>query len=222
MKSAVTHPWLRRVSDYHSGGVSAAERAAVLAHLAECDECQQALATYRRFYALTRSPLRLRDGAAGALAEYRLLQHEQTMIPTDLEQTTEDPMTRRPQPRTAPSQSDGDESLHPPSLPIRWRAPNRYLSGLAAVAALLVVALFAQLFFTAIRPPHGQGLHISLRPVHTGRFTEYTLPTLSSSPSGIAMGRDGNLWFTEPGIDAIGRMSLTGVLKEFPLPPPGV
>ncbi len=51
--------WLRRVSDYHSGGIDAAERAQVEAHLATCDECQNALAMYRRFYALARSPLAL-------------------------------------------------------------------------------------------------------------------------------------------------------------------
>jgi hypothetical protein len=49
--------WPRRLSDYHSGGVSDAERAAVEDHLRTCAECQEALAMYRRFYALLRSPL---------------------------------------------------------------------------------------------------------------------------------------------------------------------
>ncbi|HEX6541560.1 MAG TPA: zf-HC2 domain-containing protein [Ktedonobacterales bacterium] len=57
--STSRHEWLRRVSDYHSGGASDAERAAVEAHLATCQECQEALAMYRRFYGLLRSPLRL-------------------------------------------------------------------------------------------------------------------------------------------------------------------
>jgi hypothetical protein len=56
------HDWLRRVSDYHSGGVSGAERAAVEAHLLTCSECREALAMYQRFYRLLRSPLAL-DGA---------------------------------------------------------------------------------------------------------------------------------------------------------------
>ncbi len=51
--------WLRRVSDYHSGGIGAAERAQVEAHLATCAECREALAMYQRFYALARSPLAL-------------------------------------------------------------------------------------------------------------------------------------------------------------------
>jgi photosystem II stability/assembly factor-like uncharacterized protein len=48
--------WLRRVSDYHSGGIVEDERARVEAHLATCAECREALAMYQRFYALARSP----------------------------------------------------------------------------------------------------------------------------------------------------------------------
>ena len=60
MKSpSATHDWLKRVSDYHSGSVGDAERAAVEAHLATCQQCQEAFAMYRRFYSLLRSPLRL-------------------------------------------------------------------------------------------------------------------------------------------------------------------
>lgn len=59
MASTTTHPWLARLSDYHSGGVSAAEGAAVEAHLATCQQCQQALADYRRLYALAAKPVRL-------------------------------------------------------------------------------------------------------------------------------------------------------------------
>jgi hypothetical protein len=56
------HDWLRRVSDYQSGGVSGAERAAIEAHLLTCAECREALVMYQRFYRLLRSPLWL-DGA---------------------------------------------------------------------------------------------------------------------------------------------------------------
>ena len=42
----------------------------------------------------------------------------------------------------------------------------------------------------------------------TGIITQYTLPTPKSGPEGIALGPDGNLWFTEFGVpddgDAIG------------------
>jgi hypothetical protein len=55
--------WLRRVSDYHSGGIADDERARVEAHLATCAECHEALAVYQRFYALARSPLALGEPA---------------------------------------------------------------------------------------------------------------------------------------------------------------
>jgi anti-sigma factor RsiW len=64
--------WLRRVSDYHSGGIDADERAQVEAHLATCSECQEALAMYQRFYALARSPLALGEPSAD-LADRRSL-----------------------------------------------------------------------------------------------------------------------------------------------------
>lgn len=59
MTTSARHEWLRRLSDYHNGDGSAAERAAVEEHLQTCLECQEALAMYRRFYSLLRSPLRL-------------------------------------------------------------------------------------------------------------------------------------------------------------------
>jgi hypothetical protein len=58
-RSTSQHEWLRRVADHHSGGGSDAEHAAVEAHLATCQECQEALAMYRRLYSLLQSPLRL-------------------------------------------------------------------------------------------------------------------------------------------------------------------
>jgi hypothetical protein len=83
MTTTAPHAWLRRVSDYHSGGVSATERAAVEAHLADCAECRLALAAYRRLYTLARSPLRLGDGGEGPLMDYQPLLLEETMLTTD-------------------------------------------------------------------------------------------------------------------------------------------
>lgn len=59
MTAATEHEWLHRLSDYQSGGVSDAERAAVEEHMKTCSSCQEALAMYRRFYILLRSPLSL-------------------------------------------------------------------------------------------------------------------------------------------------------------------
>jgi hypothetical protein len=68
MTITTEHEWLRRLSDYHSGGVDAAEAAAVEEHLAGCPECREALRVYRRFYVLASSPLRLGE-PSGTLAE---------------------------------------------------------------------------------------------------------------------------------------------------------
>ncbi|HEY7983583.1 MAG TPA: zf-HC2 domain-containing protein, partial [Ktedonobacterales bacterium] len=125
MSATTTHAWLRRVSDYHSGSVSATERAAVEAHLTECAECRLALAAYRRLYTLARSPLRLGDGGAGALTEYRPMMLEETMTTTDTD-------TRRAPP---------------------WRRPPTRLTALGAIAAVLVIAILAAALFARFRSP---------------------------------------------------------------------
>lgn len=37
--------------------------------------------------------------------------------------------------------------------------------------------------------------------------TEYTIPTLASTPTGITAGPDGNLWFTESAGNKIGKIT---------------
>jgi hypothetical protein len=125
MSALTAHAWLRRVSDYHSGSVSATERAAVEAHLAECAECRLALAAYRRLYTLAGSPLRLGDGGASALTEYRPMILEETMLTTD------------PDTRSAPP----------------WRRPPTRLTGLGAIAAVLAIAVLAASLFAHFRAP---------------------------------------------------------------------
>lgn len=50
-----------------------------------------------------------------------------------------------------------------------------------------------------------------------GQFTEYTIPS-GVSPYSITAGADGNLWFTEPSANRIGRITLGGVITEFAVP----
>src|ERR1700742_2427686 len=50
--------------------------------------------------------------------------------------------------------------------------------------------------------------------------TEFPIPTAGSLPSGITVGPDGALWFTESGSGKIGRITTSGVITEFPLPTP--
>ena len=52
-------------------------------------------------------------------------------------------------------------------------------------------------------------------PTALGTIHEYAVPTLSSTPNGIAAGSDGNLWFTEYTSNKIGRITPAGVITEF-------
>lgn len=49
-------------------------------------------------------------------------------------------------------------------------------------------------------------------------FLEFATPTPMSSPSGITVGPDGALWFTELSGNKIGRITTAGSLTEFPVP----
>jgi len=44
---------------------------------------------------------------------------------------------------------------------------------------------------------------------------DYPVPTTNSTPEGIALGSDGNLWFTEESADKIARVTPAGVVTEF-------
>jgi virginiamycin B lyase len=49
--------------------------------------------------------------------------------------------------------------------------------------------------------------------------TEFPIPTPGSLPSGITVGPDGALWFTESGgVGKIGRITTAGVITEFEIP----
>jgi streptogramin lyase len=51
----------------------------------------------------------------------------------------------------------------------------------------------------------------------SGQVTQLPLPE-GTQPSEIVAGPDGNLWFTDYGHQAIARLSVAGVIREFPLP----
>ena len=52
-----------------------------------------------------------------------------------------------------------------------------------------------------------------------GEIVHFPLPA-GSGPGGITTGPEGNLWFTESGSDRIGRITVTGKIREFPVPTP--
>lgn len=80
------------------------------------------------------------------------------------------------------------------------------------------------LWFTEAAPldaaavPHGNRIG---RITTTGVTTEFTTPTTSSGPFGIATGPDGALWFTEYPVNQIGRITTAGVFSEFDVPTAG-
>ncbi|MEO8584735.1 MAG: Ig-like domain-containing protein [Acidobacteriota bacterium] len=51
-----------------------------------------------------------------------------------------------------------------------------------------------------------------------GTLVESTIPTAFGSPVGIAVGPDGNLWFTEYNTSRIGRITPAGIITEFAIP----
>ncbi len=50
-----------------------------------------------------------------------------------------------------------------------------------------------------------------------GGLTTYPVPSPAAGVSGITVGPDGALWFTEGMADAVGRISMQGEIVEFPL-----
>jgi Putative zinc-finger len=156
VSTSATHSWLRRVSDYHSGGISQAKRAAVEAHLVTCVECQEALAMYRRFYTLARSPLRL--GMPSLAPDGGPLRSPGIGAPTE---------ATEPQP-TAP-------------LPPRR---SQRAAVLGAVAAVLVVSLVAA-GFVALLVRHSQpGRHATPTPTPTPMSTATPVTPTATPPSG--------------------------------------
>ncbi|MBN1289733.1 MAG: hypothetical protein JXA49_08880 [Actinobacteria bacterium] len=62
---------------------------------------------------------------------------------------------------------------------------------------------------------------VSAKPISgSGRITEYSVPTEGGGPYSIAAGPDGNIWFTEPGSNKIGKVTLTGEFTEYEIPTP--
>ena len=54
----------------------------------------------------------------------------------------------------------------------------------------------------------------------SGLLAEWSTPTLGSRPSGLGVGPDGALWFTEwaPNVNNIARITTGGTITEFPVP----
>lgn len=65
------------------------------------------------------------------------------------------------------------------------------------------------------------GLALVSRPAMAANFTEIVVPTAGSGALDVALGPDGNMWFTEYSANKIGVASVTGtVLHEYIVPTP--
>ena len=58
-----------------------------------------------------------------------------------------------------------------------------------------------------------------LRIAPTGAMSTYDLPSYDPHPIGIAQGPDGNIWFAERNAKKIGRITSSGTVTEFTVPP---
>src|ERR1700694_2587995 len=52
-------------------------------------------------------------------------------------------------------------------------------------------------------------------------ISDFPLPAANSGPTGIVLGPDGALWFTEEATSKIGRITTGGIVTEFPTLTPG-
>jgi hypothetical protein len=178
------HDWLRRVSDYQSGGVSGAERAVIEAHLLTCAECREALAMYQRFYRLLRSPLWL----DGALLGIQLA----------------------PDGAGGGSGAHGDSgarirplvSSEPPSAPNV--PPRRGFRLFEAIAAILVIALLGGGLFTLLHNRAGMAHNPSPTPVVTHPIptgpTVLLQSSLTPAPSNWVSGASTGCLFASDGL----------------------
>src|SRR5690348_5533805 len=157
--TTTTHPWLERVSAYHSGDLDEAERAAVEAHLRDCAECQEALDMYRRFYSLARSPLRLGPPSPG-------FDERMTIIST-------------------PGSGRGTPGGSPPGGP--RRPPTAGLVA-AALAAVVVVGGFVGLLGARglFVPTHGATPAATTKPAVTATTAAVATQTAGPTPAPTA------------------------------------
>src|SRR5262249_26763972 len=113
--------------------------------------------------------------------------------------------------KEAPSQARRPEA----SSPLRpFSRPRGFSPRIPALAAMLLVAVLVGIIF-ARHGAHNAPPSLA----HTGTIVEFPLPEGDHSPTSIATGPDGNLWFTELRGLRIGRLTPRGALTEYPLVP---
>jgi streptogramin lyase len=94
--------------------------------------------------------------------------------------------------------------------------PGIHLSTVIAGAVALTLALGPAPAFAAPERESTPDLS-AVDPV--GTFVEFDIPTPGSFPAKIAVGPDGAMWFTMPGTNRLGRVTMAGVVTDVPVAP---
>lgn len=84
--------------------------------------------------------------------------------------------------------------------------------------AILTLGTLGLSLWAAIVPGTGRADVMAVRSV---AIRSFPIPTPDSDPLRIALGPDGNLWFTESSANQIGRITPRGTITEFPIPTGG-
>ncbi|HEX8036911.1 MAG TPA: SMP-30/gluconolactonase/LRE family protein [Ktedonobacterales bacterium] len=161
-------------------------------HLATCAWCRAQLAGYDVIDSAARRHY------AGTLAATPLFQ------PQEIEKMLDEP--------TAPVYVPLPTHPGTPRPPRRRRLP-----AFSAVAAAVLVAALVGMFFARQNTPHLGG-HITATAHLQGTIVEYSLNGIGKTPLSIIAGADGNLWFTDPGANAIERITPGGHVQAFAVP----
>jgi streptogramin lyase len=189
------------------GQLSASESLATRNHVMTCAWCQLQL----RQYDFLRDALRRLD-----TLDANDLQVHHDSAPPSYRPLTRDDVLHDVQGDFPEDLTHSRHQTSAAAAPLAARAPlvagraEGFTSLVAVAAVLLIVALAAALFRGAAPGPATTRI--------SGALSFVSLPSAASHPTTITFGPDGNLWFTEAGMGKIGRMTLGGVVTEFPLP----
>jgi streptogramin lyase len=176
----------------NAGELGPEQAASLHAHLATCAWCRVQLAGYDVIDSAARRHY------AGTPAATPLFQ------PQEIEKMLDEPTAPTYEP--LPTHSGTPRSPRPRRLP-----------AFSAVAAAILVAALAAMFFARQTTPN-LGMHITATQHVQGTIVQYSLDGISKTPLSIIAGADGNLWFTDPGANAIGRITPDGHVQEFAVP----
>jgi len=109
-----------------------------------------------------------------------------------------------------------------PTRATHGRSAKLVIDVVAGILAAVVVGCSPSVRSEQAVPNMASGLGAphAMRNTGQNRWIQHPLPAPSSGPETIAVGPDGNLWFSE-GVGKIGRITPTGVISEFTISTPG-